>query len=184
MNDASLSASSSPSLEWPLPAELFEQVYHELRCAAARQLAREKPGQTIQPTGLVHEAILRLTPNRTAAWESREQFFMAATKAMRRILIERARHKNTVRAGGEYSRVPFRDFPTPIHRRELLALGAALDELARRHPRKAELVKLRFFFGFTIPEAAKVLGISNSTADNDWAYAKAWLRVALSELAS
>src|SRR5262249_43102799 len=142
-----------------------------------------KPGQTLQATALVHEAYLRLVDVEQAQqWNSRGHFFAAAAEAMRRILIERARHKMSLKAGGGQRRGPGarppRRAPPPPPR--LLALHEALDRLEQKDRRKAELVKLRFFAGLTNEQAARVLGISPSTADNDWAYARSWLRLEIS----
>ena len=162
--------------------EMLRQVYAELRRLATRKLAHKKPGQTIQPTALVHEAYLRLSrANTSQLWESRGHFFTAAAEAMRRILIERARHKRTIKAGGGGHRVALMPIESNTRSPEVLELSEALDDLARQCPRQAELVKLRYFAGLTSRQAAEVIGISPSTADNDWAYAKTWLRLALSK---
>ncbi len=164
------------------PAELLPLVYDQLRSLAAARLAAETPGQTLQATALVHEAYLRLvdadgSPN----WSGRGHFFAAAAEAMRRILVDQARHKQSAKAGGQHHRVelPADQVEAPTNDVDLLALNDALDKLARLDHRKAELVKLRYFTGLTISEAAAVLGISESTANADWAYAKSWLRVEL-----
>ena len=161
-------------------SELLPLVYDELRKLAAARMQRETPGQTLQATALVHEAYVRLTDTDQAqTWNSRGHFFAAAAEAMRRILVERARQKASVKGGGFQKRVPLVDFEqtkvTPAV--DLIALDDALQKLSQHDRRKAELVKLRFFAGLTNQDAAKVLGISTSTADNDWAYAKCWLRV-------
>jgi RNA polymerase sigma factor (TIGR02999 family) len=163
--------------------ELLPLVYEELRKLAAAKMAQEKPGQTLQATALVHEAYIRLVDtDKVQHWDSRGHFFAAAAEAMRRIAVERARHKETLRAGGQLERVdldqvePAVDGPTL----DLLALDLALNELERQHPRKAALVKLRFFTGLTHEQAAAALGIATSTADADWDYAKCWLRVQMS----
>ena len=147
-------------------------------------MASEHPGQTLQATALVHEAYIRLVDTeRVQHWNSRGHLFAAAAEAMRRILVEQARHRHTAKAGGEFQRIslsaiePF--LPKPAV--DLLELNDALDKLAAKDPRKAELVKLRFFAGLTIEQAAEALGISTSTADADWAYAKSWLRVAMTD---
>jgi RNA polymerase sigma factor (TIGR02999 family) len=165
-------------------AELLPLVYDELRKLAAARLAAEKPGQTLQPTALVHEAYVRLVGGRQAdGWSGRGHFFAAAAEAMRRILVENARKKKAAKHGGDRLRVDLADVEPAAKRPglDLLALDDALERLARTDPRKAELVKLRFFVGLTTEQAAGALGISTSTADNDWAYAKSWLRVALDE---
>jgi RNA polymerase sigma factor (TIGR02999 family) len=169
----------------PAAAEqLLPLVYDELRKLAAARMADEAPGQTLQATALVHEAYLRLVGAERAGadplrWESRGHFFAAAAEAMRRILIERARRRNSLKGGGRRRRVELDDVPAALDapREDLLALDEALTRLAQIHPRKAELVKLRFFAGLTVTKAAEVLGISPSTADNDWAYARCWLRL-------
>jgi RNA polymerase sigma factor (TIGR02999 family) len=159
-------------------AELLPLIYDELRTLAAARLAQEKPGQTLQPTALVHEAYLRLVgPADQARWESRSHFFAAAAEAMRRILVESARSKQTLKRGGGGVRVAFdpEQFAAPERHEDLLALDEALDQLARGEPQVAELVKLRYFAGLTIPQVAEVLGISPRTADAWWAFARAWL---------
>jgi RNA polymerase sigma factor (TIGR02999 family) len=169
----------------PTAAEqLLPLVYAELRRLAARKLAREAPAQTLQPTALVHEAYLRLVGDAEGSsapsWNSRGHFFAAAAEAMRRILIERARHKQSWKAGGRRRRQELADVVLAAPAGpgiDLLALNEALDKLERLDRRKAELVKLRFFAGLTIEQAAQALGISTSTADDDWAHARCWLRL-------
>jgi RNA polymerase sigma factor (TIGR02999 family) len=161
------------------PAQLLPLVYDELRKLAAVKLAQERPGQTLEPTALVHEAYLRLVNVEAAQqWNSRGHFFAAAAEAMRRILVENARRKQSQKAGGNRKRFALDDVEpeTPGSDDEVLALDEALEKLARQDERKAQLVKLRFFAGLTIEQAARVLDISTSTADNDWAYARCWLR--------
>jgi RNA polymerase sigma factor (TIGR02999 family) len=168
-------------------AQLLPLVYDELRQLAAARLAQEKPGQTLQAKALVHEAYLRLVDNEQAQhWNSRGHFFAAAAEAMRRILVERARHKMSLKAGGGRQRVELADVEAPADApaEDLLALHEALDKLERKDRRKADLVKLRFFAGLTNEQAAEVLGISPSTADNDWAYARSWLRLEISGAAA
>jgi RNA polymerase sigma factor (TIGR02999 family) len=164
----------------PQAAEkLLPLVYEELRKLAAAKLAQEKPGQTLQATALVHEAYIRLVGDSSAGkWDNRGHFFAAAAEAMRRILVDNARRKQSQRAGGELQRVELVDVEllAPQPRVNVLALSDALDRLETKHLRKAALVKLRFFAGLTTPQAAAALGISTATADNDWAYAKSWLR--------
>src|SRR5262249_17010865 len=153
-------------------------VYDELRKLAAAKLAREKPGQTLQATALVHEAYLRLVDvNTVQHFSSRGHFFGAAAQAMRRILIGQARRKRSEKAGGESPGVGLADVESEIQgpRLDLVALDVALDQLAARDPRAAALVNLRFFAGLTVREAAEALKISVATAENDWAYAKSWL---------
>src|SRR5262249_5100069 len=155
-------------------------VYDELRKLAAHRIAREAPGQTLQPTALVHEAYLRLVDTEKAQhWNSRGHFFAAAAEAMRRILVERARHKRSQKAGGGHRRERIGDVEPSVAGPDLdlLALDEALAKLEAQDRRRAELVKLRFFAGMTMEEAAQALGVSRSTADNDWAYARCWLRV-------
>lgn len=189
-------------------SDLLPLVYDELRSLARRKLAQEKPGQTLQPTALVHEAYLRLVggdakqererggvgdgenvqprplshspplPLSTSpSFHSRGHFFAAAAEAMRRILVENARAKLRLKRGGDAQRMPLEECavaaPEPDDR--LLALDDALTRLEQKDPRKAELVKLRYFAGLTIEQAAEALGIATSTADRDWSYARAWL---------
>jgi RNA polymerase sigma factor (TIGR02999 family) len=167
----------------PLAAEqLLPLVYDELRKLAAAKMAQEKPGQTLQATGLVHEAYMRLVDGEKALhWNSRGHFFGAAAEAMRRILIEQARRKSSKKGGGGQQRVSMSDVEQEMRgsNLDLLALDEALEKLEIENPRQAEFVKLRFFAGLTNEQSAKVLGISASTADNDWAYAKSWLRLEL-----
>ena len=165
----------------PKPAhELLPLVYDELRRLAAQRLAREAPGQTLQATALVHEAYLRLVgadPDRP--WNGRGHFFGAAAQAMRRILVENARRRSRVKRGGDRARVDL-DAAEPVvpqTDQDLLALDEALEQLALKDPVKAELVGLHIFAGLTLAQAAEILGLSTSTADRYWAYARAWLRV-------
>jgi len=157
--------------------ELLPLVYGELRRLAAAKMARETAGQTLQPTALVHEAWLRLVGVDSPCFNGRAHFFGAAAEAMRRILIERARRKAARRHGGGQERVEIDEVEVaaPIADDELLAVNDALDKLAELQPQKAELVKLRFFAGLTIEQAADLLGISEPTAKRWWAYARAWL---------
>ncbi len=174
-------------------SQLLPLVYDELRRLADQKLGREKPGQTLQATALVHEAYLRLVPppqsppsqggdQGEVLWTSRGHFFAAAAEAMRRILVEAARHKRSLKAGGGRHRVELTDIEPAVEtpHGDLLALNEALEQLEQKDKRKAELVKLRFFAGLTNEQAAGVLGISSATADNDWAYARSWLRLAIS----
>ena len=161
---------------------LLPLIYDELRKLATQKMASEKPGQTLQATSLVHEAYIRLVDTEQPQhWNSRGHLFAAAAEAMRRILVEQARHKRTGKAGGDFQRISLSAIEPllPSPNVDLLELNDALDKLAAKDPRKAELVKLRFFAGLTIEEAAEALGIATSTADADWAYAKSWLRVAM-----
>jgi RNA polymerase sigma factor (TIGR02999 family) len=160
-------------------AQLLPLVYEELRRRAAQLLANEKPGQTLDATALVHEAYLRLCGDRSASagWENRRHFFHAAAEAMRRILVENARRKKSLKRGGDRHREELDAdrlaAPTPAD--ELLALDEALNRLAQRDCVKADLVKLRYFAGLTLDQAAAALGLSPATADRYWAYARAWL---------
>ena len=163
-------------------AELLPLVYEELRKLAAARMAAEAPDQTLQPTALVHEAYLRLVgPADAHRWDHRGHFFAAAAEAMRRILVDRARRKAAARHGGELGRLELEPdlAAAPEVREDLIALDEALDRLAIEDPIKAELVKLRFFAGLTLPEAAKALGLSERTAGRHWAFARAWLRRAV-----
>jgi RNA polymerase sigma factor (TIGR02999 family) len=176
--------------------KLLPLVYDELRRLAAAQLAREKPGQTLQPTALVHEAYLRLVGpaspagpesvedargrSRPAAgtyWQSRSHFFAAASEAMRRILVEAARRRQSLKRGAKLVRHDVNELEIPLRQppEEVLAIHEALDKLASTDKRAAELVKLRYFAGFTLKEAAEILEVAPRTADDVWAYARAWL---------
>jgi RNA polymerase sigma factor (TIGR02999 family) len=160
--------------------QLLPLVYDELRQLAAQRLAQEKPGQTLQATALVHEAYLRLVGPQDPGWNGRGHFFAAAAEAMRRIMVERARRKRRRKHGdgclGRDSNLDDLAGPETRDPLEVLAVHAALDRLAEKAPRKAELVKLRYFVGCTMAEAAQVLGIAQATAEADWTYSKAWLR--------
>jgi RNA polymerase sigma factor (TIGR02999 family) len=158
--------------------QLLPLVYDELRRLAAQKLAQEKPGQTLQATALVHEAYMRLVDtDRAQQWNSRGHFFAAAAEAMRRILVEQARRKGRHKRGGDWRRwdVQLNDPVAEGSDVDLVAIDEALTELATEHPEKAELVKLRYFAGMTLAEAAAALGISTATADRRWRYARAWL---------
>jgi RNA polymerase sigma factor (TIGR02999 family) len=175
MADLTLLLDSIQRGEPDAPGALLAQVYAELRQLARAKMSREQPGHTLQPTALVHEAWLRLGDQ---PFENRAHFFSAAAEAMRRILIDRARRKLSAKRGANAEHVDADDIEiaAPIEKQdELLAVHDALDALAAHDPRKAELVKLRYFAGLTIDEAAEVLGISAPTAKRDWTYAKAWL---------
>jgi RNA polymerase sigma factor (TIGR02999 family) len=153
-------------------------VYEDLRRLAAHRLAKEPPGQTLQPTGLVHEVYLRLVgADPTAHWDNRRHFFAAAAEAMRRILIENARRKKSLKHGGSSARedLDVGELLTPAPREDLLALDEALTKLAVTDRTAADLVQLRYFGGLSIPEAARVLHISPRTANRIWSYARAWL---------
>jgi RNA polymerase sigma factor (TIGR02999 family) len=157
--------------------QLLPLVYEELRRLAAHKLSQELPGQTLQPTSLVHEAYLRLTGKQDQKWDGRGHFFAAAAEAMRRILIENARRKRAVRHGGGKERLNIQDVDIAAFAKddELIAVNEALEKFAAENKPKAELVKLRYFAGLTIEEAAEVLDISVPTAKRWWAYARAWL---------
>lgn len=156
---------------------LFPLIYEELRRLAAYRLAQEKPGQTLQTTALVNEAYLRLVKDSDAHWENKRHFFLAAAEAMRRILIENARRKNCRKRGGEWRRTEMDvdAIKTPELAKEVLQIHEVLDQFSEEDPESAELVKLRFFAGLTQQQCADILGISKRTADNRWAFARAWL---------
>lgn len=157
--------------------ELLPLVYNELRRMAAHKMSVEPPGHTLQPTALVHEAWLKLVDSPNQSWQNRAHFFGAAAEAMRRILIARARRKRTQRRGSGAAHLSADeiDIASPVPDEQLLALDEALDRFAALEPQQAELVKLRYFVGLKIAEAAEVLGISEATAKRWWAYARAWL---------
>jgi RNA polymerase sigma factor (sigma-70 family) len=200
MNDVTRILSAAEQGDPHAAKQLLPLVYDELRKLAATKLAQESPGQTLQATALVHEAYLRLvaspgqaspgqaSPGRESGesapqWNSRGHFFAAAAEAMRRILIEQARHKASAKAGGEFRRVELSDVEQAIPgpQLDLLALNEALEQLEKQDSRAAAVVKLRFFAGLTTPQAAEALCISLATAENDWAYAKSYLRLQLSD---
>jgi len=157
--------------------ELLPLVYKELRRIAAHKMAGERSGHTLQPTALVHEAWLKLVESPAQSWQNRAHFFGAAAEAMRRILIDRARRKSRQRrgSGAEHLDADGIEIASPAPDDQLLALDDALDRFAALEPQQAELVKLRYFVGLKIEEAAEVLGISEATAKRWWAYARAWL---------
>jgi RNA polymerase sigma factor (TIGR02999 family) len=162
--------------------QLLPLVYDELRKLAGRKLAQEKPGQTLQATALVHEAYLRLVDTEKAQpWHTRGHFFAAAAQAMRRILIDQARAKQSQRRGGDRQRLELEhiDLAAPEAAPDVLALHEALERFEQIDPVKAKLVTLRYFAGLTIPQAALALGISSTTADRYWAYARAWMHAEL-----
>jgi RNA polymerase sigma factor (TIGR02999 family) len=157
--------------------QLLPLVYDELRRLAAARLGREKQGQTLDATALVHEAYLRLVGSEApGSYQGRGHFFAAAAAAMRRILIDRARQKRAAKRGGDRRRQSLQDIAAPMPDKELLALDEALNKLAAQDLVKARLVELRYFAGLTSEQAAEALGISPSTADRHWAYARAWLQ--------
>ncbi|MBI3416775.1 MAG: sigma-70 family RNA polymerase sigma factor [Verrucomicrobia bacterium] len=157
--------------------QLLPLVYDELRKLAAIKMVREQPGQTLQPTALVHEAYLRLLGQEQQQWENSRHFFSAAAEAMRRILVERARHKARQRHGGGLQRLDIEliDVASEEHEDILLFVHEALETLAAKDPVCAELISLRFFAGLSNPDAARLLGLSERTAKRNWAYARAWL---------
>lgn len=157
--------------------ELLPLVYDELRRLAARKLAHERPGQTLQATALVHEAWLRLTGNENTPWAGRAHFFNAAAEAMRRILIDNARRKNAQRRGGGQRPVNIDDVEVAATgtNEQIVAVHEALEKFAARDSRKAELVKLRYFLGLTLEETAELMKISVPTAKRWWTYSRAWL---------
>ena len=157
--------------------KLLPIVYASLRQLARQRMSKEQPGQTIGPTALVHEAYLRLVKD-GAEWENRRHFFAAAAEAMRRILIERARRKQRIRHGGHLARAPYREaeLAEELEDEQLLALSEALDKLERYYPRKAQIVKLRYFVGLGNKETAELIGMSLATVKADWAFSRAWLQ--------
>lgn len=166
------------------PGRLLPLLYDELRRLAAKKLANERPGQTLQATALVHEAYLRLVDVEQAQhWNSRGHFFAAAAEAMRRILVDKARRKNTAKHGADWARIEIPDVEAATGSKtdNLLALDEALTKLAEEEPAKAELVKLRYFAGLSVEEAANALGISRTTASRYWTYARVWLFSELSD---
>jgi RNA polymerase sigma factor (TIGR02999 family) len=157
--------------------KLLPLVYHELRRLAAQRLSNERPGQTLQPTALVHEAYIRLVDvEYVQRWKSRGHFFAAAAEAMRRLLIENARRRKAQKRGSGWQRQELEVVAAPEPDDQLLALDEALQKLSEIEPSKAKLVELRYFAGLTSEQAAEVLGISPTTADRHWAYARAWLQ--------
>ena len=157
--------------------QLLLLVYEELRRLAAQKLSREPPGQTLQATALVHEAYLRLVGTEGQTWKGRTHFFAAAAEAMRRILIENARRKHRLKHGGGLQKVDLNSADIAIGEppEDVIALDEALTKLGEQEPAVAELVKIRYFAGLTLDQAAEILGVSRRTADRYWAYARAWL---------
>jgi RNA polymerase sigma factor (TIGR02999 family) len=182
LSDAPKPGDPDPASEPGTPAELLPQVYDELRRLARARIGREREGLTLQPTALVHEAYLRLTKDGAdKKWDRRGHFFAAAAIAMRRILVERARHRHRIRHGGEQQRVEL-DQETPAPSPELadvLAIDQALTRLEKLDATKAKVVLLRYFAGLTIEETAAAMDISPATVKNEWAFARAWLHDAL-----
>jgi RNA polymerase sigma factor (TIGR02999 family) len=158
-------------------SRLLPLVYEELRKLAAQRMAQEQPGQTLQPTALVHEAYIRLVGQGDPGWESRGHFFAAAAEAMRRILVENARRKGRLKHGGSHRRLDLDDVELTARAADdqLLALDEALQRLAGEEPEVAQVIKLRYFAGLTIEQTAAALGIAVRTANRHWAYARAWL---------
>jgi RNA polymerase sigma factor (TIGR02999 family) len=162
--------------------QLLPLVYDELRKLAAQRLAQEQPGQTLQPTALVHEAYLRLVKSGDAPtsqaqkWDSRGHFFAAAALAMRRILVESARRKKRLKRGGDLKRLDLQDVPVQPPPEKILALDDALTKLEQEDPAAAQVVQLHFFAGLSLEDAAESLGISRANAYRQWSYARAWLR--------
>ena len=157
--------------------DLLPLVYKELRQLAAAKMAQERPGQTLQPTALVHEAWLKLVGAKNQTWDGRAHFFAAAAEAMRRILIDRARSKRAARHGGGQSpmEIDELEIAAPVPDDELLAVNEALDKFTLQDKQKAELVRLRYFIGLTLEEAAEVMGVAVPTASRWWFYSRAWL---------
>ncbi|MCO6046138.1 ECF-type sigma factor [Aeoliella sp. ICT_H6.2] len=186
MADATQILSQIESGDPSAAEQLLPLVYDELRKLAAARLASEQPGHTLQATALVHDAYIRLVDGKKAQhWNCRGHFFAAAAEAMRRILIERARRQRRLKRGGDLKRIELNSaqFVLDDPEIDILALDEALAELGAKKPEIAELVKLRYFAGLTVSEAADALGVSTSTADRHWTYARAWLyrRLALPE---
>ena len=179
MNDVTQILSAIEQGDAQAAEQLLPLVYDELRKLAAQRLAQEKPGRTLQATALVHDAYVRLVDvEREQHWNSRGHFFAAAAEAMRRILVENARRRNSEKRGGHCERQELIEsqIAAPKTSHDLIALDEALNKLAGVDPSSAELVKLRYFAGLTVPQAAEVLGVSARKADSIWAYARAWLR--------
>jgi RNA polymerase sigma factor (TIGR02999 family) len=177
MSDATVMLAAIQAGDSKAAEGLLTLVYDELRRLATSKLAHEAPGQTLQPTALVHEAWLRLVGDRNPSFTNREHFFRASAEAMRRILIDRARRKHTERHGGSYQRIAFEgfDLAAPLADDQLLTVNEALNKFASEHPVQAEVVKLRYFAGLTNEEVAEVMGISVSTVKNYWIFSRAWL---------
>jgi RNA polymerase sigma factor (TIGR02999 family) len=177
MSDATVMLAAIEAGDSEAAEHLLGLVYDELRRLAASKLAQEAPGQTLQPTALVHEAWLRLAGDQNRSFRDRTHFFRACAEAMRHILIDRARRKKTKRHGNDYRRVDFEEFDlaAPSADEKLLVVDEALEKFALEHPVQAELVKLRYFAGLTNEEVSEVMGISVSTAKNYWTFSRAWL---------
>jgi RNA polymerase sigma factor (TIGR02999 family) len=181
MNDVTRILSAIEQGDAKAADELLPLVYEELRSLAAHKMSKEKPGQTLQATALVHEAYIRLVGSEARNWSSRTNFFAAAAEAMRRILIDNARRKKSLKRGGGFNKIEFEDAimadNKPIKIDELLSLDEALKKLEGIDKIKADLVKLRFFGGLTIEQAAAFLGISHATTERYWDYARSWLHL-------
>ncbi len=177
MSDATLLLNAVEQGDPKAAEELLDLLYEELRRLATGKMSQESPGQTLQPTALVHEAWLRLVGTKNPTFENRAHFFSAAAEAMRRILIDRARRKLAVRHGGTFERVDFygQEVAASGPDEQLLAVHDALDNLAKDHPVQAEVVKLRYFVGMTNEETSQVLGVSVATVSNYWAFARTWI---------
>ena len=180
MNDVTRILSAIEQGDPAAAEQLLPLVYDELRRLAAQKMAREKPGQTLDATALVHEAYVRLVGSESQpSYRDRRHFFATAATAMRRILIDNARRKRAEKHGGGHGRVALENLAAVPVDDEVLALNEALEKLAANDPLKAQLVELRYFAGLTGDQAAEVLGISASTADRHWTYARAWLQAEL-----
>ena len=180
MNDVTRILSAIEQGDPAAAEQLLPLVYDELRNLAAQKMAREKPGQTLDATALVHEAFVRLVgSDAQPSYRDRRHFFATAATAMRRILIDTARRKRSEKHGGRLERIPLDNLAAAAPDGEILALNEALEKLAANDPLKAQLVELRYFAGLTGDQAAEVLGISASTADRHWTYARAWLQAEL-----
>ncbi len=177
MSDATLLLTAVEQGDPTAADKLLDLVYEELRRLATSKMAREAPGQTLQPTALVHEAWLKLVGSKRPRFENRAHFFSAAAEAMRRILIDRARRKLTMRHGGGLERVELegQDLAAPAADEQLLAVHEILDHLAKDHPVQAEVVKLRYFVGMTNEETAEALSVSVATVKNYWTFARTWI---------
>jgi len=177
VNDAATTTKTDSQVRQKPTSELLPMLYDQLRQLAAQKLAREAPGQTLQATALVHEAWLRLSASPDKPWDNERHSFAAAAEAMRRILVDRGRTKKSLREGGRFQRIELEglEIASPMPEEDLLALDEALEQLAELHPPAAELVKLRFFAGLSHQEAARLLGMSRSSADRAWVFARAWL---------
>jgi len=185
MNDVTEILNSMAAGDPQATEQLLPIVYNELRQIAARKLASEKPGQTLQATALVHEAYMRLLGTKQPGeFQSRGHFFAAAATTMRRILIDSARRKKTKKRGAGGRRLPLEAVAEPERNEQLLAIDEALQKFAELDPDKAKLVELRYFGGLTGEQAAAVLGISPTTADRYWAYARAWLRAEIADFST